>query len=64
MLPEICTSLMKAIVSLHEAVSSDSQASSTLAAQAKSLILYTAMVPYRFPVSTNSLLLQLQAKIA
>lgn len=55
---------MKAIVSLHEAEPADSQSRETLAAQAKSLILYTAMVPYRFPVSTNSLLLQLQAKIA
>lgn len=63
-MPEICTHLMKAIVLLYEKSSSDSQSRSTLAAKAKSLILYTAMVPYRFPVSTNSLLLQLQAKIA
>jgi hypothetical protein len=54
---------MRSIVSLHQMVPTGSPATMMLKQFAKALILYTAMIPYRFPVSTNSLLLQLQSKI-
>lgn len=63
LMPDICAQLMRSIVILHQALPSGSPETILLKHFAKALILYTAMIPYRFPVSTNSLLLQLQSKI-
>jgi hypothetical protein len=54
---------MNSVVALHELESLGSQERASLKNFAKSIILYSAMIPYRFPVSSNSLLLQLQSKI-
>ncbi|KAI1701790.1 nup93/Nic96 domain-containing protein [Ditylenchus destructor] len=61
-LPDLCTALMKSIVALYEK-EGGSMEKIALKEYAKSIVLYTAMIPYRFPISSNSLLLQLQSKI-
>lgn len=63
LLPSICAQLMRSIVALHQESPVGSPATVMLKQFAKALILFTAMIPYRFPVSINSLLLQLQSKI-
>lgn len=64
LLPEICTTLMRTIVELYDQeMEAESSSRMMLKNYAKAIILYSAMVPYRFPVSANSLMLQLQSKI-
>ncbi|KAI1715918.1 nup93/Nic96 domain-containing protein [Ditylenchus destructor] len=62
-LPDLCTALMRSIVALYEKEAGGSMERIALKEYAKSIVLYTAMIPYRFPISSNSLLLQLQSKI-
>jgi len=54
---------MRSIVSAHESAPQGSPETFLLKQYAKALILYTAQIPFRFPVSTNSLLLQLRSRI-
>uniref|UniRef100_A0A914LBR6 Nuclear pore protein n=2 Tax=Meloidogyne incognita group TaxID=654580 RepID=A0A914LBR6_MELIC len=63
LLPDICSQLMRSIVSAHESALQGSPETLLLKQYAKALILYTAQIPFRFPVSTNSLLLQLRSRI-
>ncbi|KAI3415703.1 hypothetical protein GPALN_005294 [Globodera pallida] len=63
LLPELCVQLMRSIVALHNVTPPVSPTIQLLKQFTKALILYSAMIPYRFPVSTNSILLQLQSKI-
>lgn len=62
LLPDICVALMKSFVALYE--DSGIQERQALKEHAQSIILYSAMIPYRFPISSSSLLLQLQSKIS
>jgi hypothetical protein len=63
LLPEICVAVMNSIIALYSNQSGDSPVVPVLKEAAKALALYTATVPYRFPLSVNSVLLQLQSKI-
>jgi len=79
-LPDLCVALMRCLVALHEAArlqrdggrgagainpgEDREEMMQRMKAYAKTMILYSAMIPHRFPVSTNSTLLQLQAHIA
>ncbi|KAL3072410.1 hypothetical protein niasHT_034094 [Heterodera trifolii] len=63
LLPDLCVQSMRSVVALHDITPPASPTVHLLKQFAKALILYSAMIPYRFPVSTNSLLLQLQSKI-
>lgn len=75
-LPDLCVSVMRCLVALHETARQQRETRSAIAGEerqevmqrmkvyAKTMILYSAMIPHRFPVSVNSTLLQLQAHIA
>lgn len=63
LLPDFCLVLMKSAVKQYEKVLPKSPAQMKMQKIAKSILLYSAMIPFRFPVAVNSTLLQLQSHV-
>ncbi len=65
-LPDLCLGSMRCVVSLCKRAGQrqDTEMWRRMRNYAESIILYCGMVPYRFPVSTISALMQLQSQIA
>uniref|UniRef100_A0A914BVH6 Nuclear pore protein n=1 Tax=Acrobeloides nanus TaxID=290746 RepID=A0A914BVH6_9BILA len=62
-LPDICVCLMKAIVEVFKHSLPSSPTRAQMQNYARAIVLYTAMIPYRFPTHINSQLLQLQTQL-
>ncbi|KAH7717062.1 Nucleoporin interacting component family protein [Aphelenchoides avenae] len=63
-LPEVCLTVMKLVVDFCEDDTTNAVMRQQLQAVAKVVMLYSAMIPYRFPVHINSQLLQLQSHVS
>lgn len=61
MLPDICLAVMKLLV---EENSRNPSLSEELKSNARAIILYAAMIPYRFPSQINSQILQLNTQLS
>uniref|UniRef100_A0A914Z772 Nuclear pore protein n=1 Tax=Panagrolaimus superbus TaxID=310955 RepID=A0A914Z772_9BILA len=64
LLPDLCLVLMKSTVKQYEKALPKSPAQMKMQKIAKAILLFAAMIPFRFPVAVNTTLLQLQAQVS
>ena len=64
LLPELCLTLMTSIVENYNQAAPRSPTQEQMKLYAKAILLYSAMVPHRFPTSIASKLLQLQTQVS